>query len=533
MEELLDNIVPVVIGLLVVIVVMTVGGRLLIGKGVRFLALWKLPAEEREAFSIKQELLEHPDVIELYAPTDRFQKRHDPEKKKRKQVHWLSPYPKAVKLANKRPRRESKKAVTLVRSQVHAAASCITVAALPDHEQPANAGPEHFSITLKLAGSAEAKVRNLAAVIKSQLGLHSLDPADAEDYSSVRFIAHRVAPDDRLISMKKTAAFLDEHPVSDDLASIPMAVKADGSVWSLGTHHTLVLGSTGSGKAGPLHAVIRQLAPAQAQGRVKLYGADPKHDELPHYESSSLFVDLAYGTAKIAEMIETVHTLMMTRLRSTKADIESGDLGRSRAYTPENPLIILIIDEILSLLLDLQGQRGMAKYITLLTQILALGRAPGVFVIAATQEADKELLGRMRGNFVNKIVLRQPSVYFNDLFLMDGGPAAAEGFDSTRIPAALKQNGYRTAGIGFVKEETGQPVRVRFAYSSDEDIIDVIMAHRAKGDGLRSALAAITAEPDEPLTEAYDDLDESFGFIEVPDEEDDKNDDELALPALD
>ena len=72
--------------------------------------------------------------------------------------------------------------------------------------------------------------------------------------------------------------------------------------------------------------------------------------------------------------------------------------------------------------------------------ILAKGRSLGYFVVGATQALDTELLGRMRNNFANIVLLRQESVHFNDLFLGEG--ARERGFDSTAIPASNKTNGY-------------------------------------------------------------------------------------------
>ncbi|RWZ67938.1 hypothetical protein ELQ92_01350 [Labedella populi] len=256
--------------------------------------------------------------------------------------------------------------------------------------------------------------------------------------AAIRFEAHTVEPIDRLTTEKIEADFFDAHPCTNP-SLIPLARTAFGDVWSLPLHHTIILGMTGSGKGSPLAGIVRQLAPFVVEGRAKLYGSDPKASKLKPYGYSTLFEDLAYDDPEMAAMIETVHDIMKDRTKNKRLDLDNADLGRSLEYTTETPLIVLIIDEFLSLLIQLQemGKEG-KRTLTLLTAILAQGRSLGVLVVAATQEADKELLGRMRGNFANAIALKQPSEYFNDLFLGQG--AAAAGFDSTKIAPANKAN---------------------------------------------------------------------------------------------
>lgn len=466
-----------------------IGTRVALPKLILKRELRKWTDAERVEYAVKGELLENAEVVDLLAPVGEHQVAIDREgnKKPRQQSAWLSPFPEAVRAANRRRKDEVKhgKKLTRTRSQIAAAAAKVSVEAMPESLQPANGGPEHFFITFKLQGTTEQKITALTPQIIAQLGLQSLVKVAAPDYRSVRFEAHTIEPVDRLTTDKIGADFFDENPATNP-SSIPLARTAFGDVWSLPLHHTIILGMTGSGKGSPLAGIVRQLAPFVVEGRAKLYGSDPKASELKPYGYSTLFEELAYDDPEMAAMIEAVHDIMKDRAKNKRLDLDNADLGRSLEYTTETPLIVLIIDEFLSLLIQLQdmGKEG-KRAITLLTAILAQGRSLGVLVVAATQEADKELLGRMRGNFANAIVLKQPSEYFNDLFLGQG--AAAAGFDSTKIAPANKANNYATAGIGYVKEATGSPVRVRFAYSSDQAIADLIKAHRA---GTRAAAVA-------------------------------------------
>lgn len=515
----------------IVAVVILFGGAIAVRLYLPKLILWnetrKLTGPELEQFRVKAELLENAEVVDLLArpadhqiPIDRAK-----EKKPHHQKPWLSPYPEAVKAANKRRKSERKgKNLTLTRKQIAAAASMVSVETIPDHLQPANSGAEHFWITVKLQGLTAQKIQSLTPQVTAQLGLHSLLPVDAPDFRSVRFEAHTVEPEDRLRNVRIGKEFFEEHP-AETPSSLPLALTSSGAVWSLPTHHTLILGMTGSGKGSPLAGIVRQLTPFIEEGRVRLYGADPKASELKPYEESSLFARLTYDDPGMAALIEEVHDLMKQRAITKRVDLENADLGRSLAFTKETPLVVFVVDEFLSLLIQLQdmGKEG-KRAITLLTAILAQGRSLGVLVVAATQEADKELLGRMRGNFANAIVLKQPSPYFNDLFLGEG--AVADGYDSTRIAPANPANGYATAGIGFVKEATGLPVRVRFAYSSDRDIADLVLAH-PKREGADEFEAFLPSDTNQ----------EEWGFSDIPDSELPKEDqgdepEELGLPPI-
>lgn len=503
MNELLDNIIPLLITAGVIIIGGAIGVRIGLPRLIAKTAMRKLPAEEKVVFAQKQELLEHESIVELYAPSNHFMKEIKKEDKSRLQAHWLSPYPEAVKAANKRhkPSKASRR-VLMARAQIAEAARHISITVLPDELQPSNAGAEHFFITLQLNGNPEGKIKSLEGAIKAQLGLHSMKPTDSDDYRTLRYIAHAVEPKDRLELFKFGSEFFDQYP-AEKPTLIPLAVKADGSPWSLPTHHTLIHGTTGSGKGSPIQGMIRQLEPFINQGIVELYGIDPKNAEITPYDGTSLFKAIAVGENQpMAALILHVHQVMKTRQASITRTKEN-DFGRSIPITKDTPMVVLIIDELLSLLSALKnmGNKGKDAH-QKLTEILAQGRSGNIFVVAATQAATKELMGDMRENFINKIVLRleDGSDYWNDLWLGDG--ASSRGFNAMSIAPSNKANEYATAGIGYVKEVTGDPVKIRFAFTNEDDI-DAIMSRNPKSS---------TPEPDVEDDGGFsmDDLDAPF-----------------------
>lgn len=425
----------------------------------------------RHLFKAKSTLLAQPDICEMYAPANQYITDREEGKKGGSQFAWLSPFPRAVKASIKRnPVSRNRK--LNARAQVAAAAKCITVRAPHPADNVAGDLEEHYRIDMKLDGHDRKEIENLEGRIKAQLGLRETQRINTKDNYTMSWIAHKTEPEDPLVSQKYGSELFKDNPAKSPSA-LPCAVTQSGNIFTLPMHHTLVFAGTGGGKGSVIHAMILQLLPFWEQDRVKFYGIDPKMSELKAYRETSVFEAVEQDTDQAQETISEVYDLMNQRSRSTKIDVEKGDLKRSLDATTETPMIVLVIDELLDLLLSLKtlGKPGAATAAQL-TGILAKGRSLGIYVVAATQSADKELLGRMRVNFANVIVLRQDSVYLNDMFL--GEKAAERGFDSTAIPASNKANGYKYAGIGFSKQETGDPVKVRFAYTSDDDLIEVI-----------------------------------------------------------
>lgn len=273
-------------------------------------------------------------------------------------------------------------------------------------------------------------------------------------------------------TFKKTGIeFFEKNPAHTPYY-LPLAVREDGKPWGLELNaHTLLAGITGSGKSSAIDGAIRQLAPFIESGVVKLYGVDPK-EQLRPYGLTRLFTAIAggfSGTDSFVEVVAEIHAEMRERITNRKIDLTNGDLGRSHTASTDSPAAVLIIDEFDSLLYILgdAGREGKAA-VRQIEEILAVGRSAGVYIIAATQSLSKDVIGRMRDNFHTVVLFRQMGAYFNDLILGEG--AAERGFDSTAIPAANVANNYAGAGIAYASDSFGDPVKVRFAHSSDEDI---------------------------------------------------------------
>lgn len=495
--------VPYVIGALIAL-------ALIVRFGVPFLlALTRrlVTRTPRSLFKAKATLLAHRDICEMYAPANQYMTDREDGKKGGAQFAWLSPFERAVRNSIKR-NPVSKARKFNARAQVREAARAITVRAPHAADYVVGDLKKHYRIDMKLDGHDAKEIENMQGRVKSQLGLHSVERIETSDNYTLSMIAHKEEPEDILLTRKSGVELFDEHPAKSP-SSLPMALLENGLVWALAMGHTLIYGATGSGKGAVIHAIVRQLLQFFDQGKVKFYGIDPKMTELKVYANTSLFEEVVQDTEDAQEVIAHVYKMMQDRAKNAEIDIEGADLKRRLKASKEYPMVNLIIDEGLDLLLSLKamGKSGTAT-IGLLTGILSKGRSLGFNVIMATQEADKELFGRMRSNFLNKITLRSESDWINDLFLGDG--AAKRGFDSSAIPTSNEDNGYKWAGIGYAKGESGDPLKMRFAYSSDDDLIEIIKRYpkdefdafgelpstRNESDTLEDEPKASTALPD-------------------------------------
>jgi len=303
--------------------------------------------------------------------------------------------------------------------------------------------------------------------IKSQLKLEALTELKRTS-SVIALRADKTEVDDILTAQQNSGKWLLENR-NGNLFSLPIAIDERGETYCLPLHHSLISGLTGSGKSAPLTSIITQLLPFWETGLVKFYGIDPKNSDLKAFGATTIFDDFTSDENQAIELIHKVYEILQERIKKSRIDREAKDLNRSLKPSKANPVIMLMIDELLALLLTFKqiGNAGKKPFMEL-NAILAKGRSIGVYVVAATQGNDKDLFGQMRGNFGNVIVLRQDSRYFNDLFL--GESAVERGFDATAIPLSNAANGYKYAGIGFVKQEAGEPLRVRFPHNTDADI---------------------------------------------------------------
>lgn len=260
-------------------------------------------------------------------------------------------------------------------------------------------------------------------------------------------------------------AYFDD-PLASKLAwpSMPKGACArdeDGRNIEWPCFHTLVAGATGSGKGSAIWGII---GPAIRTGQpMRLYGCDPKMSEFAG-PVESIFESVAFDPEPISDMLQTVRDLMKDRRGR----------GRDFVQSTENPLIIMAIDELPSLFGGMD-RKSAAAAANNLDEILRQGRSLGVIVVSATQEVTKEIVSA-RNSYGWRIALRLERA--EEVTMLLGQGAVEEGARPHEIVSATPSNGYATAGIGWVRSDSAGLVRVRFPYTSDDDL-EQLVAFRA------------------------------------------------------
>jgi S-DNA-T family DNA segregation ATPase FtsK/SpoIIIE len=254
-------------------------------------------------------------------------------------------------------------------------------------------------------------------------------------------------------------------PAPDCLTNgIPVALAEDGSVYRLQLvgHHVLTAGASGAGKGSVVSSIIGGLADQITAGRVNLWVVDPKGGvELA--SGRHLYTRFAHGDAKygggyeasLAQLLEDAVQVMRERLDRMR--------GITRLHTPSvaEPLIVVIIDEIAALTAWINDRTTKRRIESALGLLLSQGRAAGVVVVGAVQDPRKDVLPQ-RDLFSTCIALRLNEA--DHVTLVLGPGARNRGAYCDLIPDSMP-------GVGYVQVDgIAEPVRVRFAWHTDDDI---------------------------------------------------------------
>lgn len=249
-----------------------------------------------------------------------------------------------------------------------------------------------------------------------------------------------------------------------DLRAVELGATEDAVPFRLallGTH-VLVAGASGAGKGSVLWSLIRGLAAAVAAGLVELWVIDPKGGMEMTFGRPlfARYEDTDPGA--MADLLEEAAERMQARTQRLK--------GRTRLHTPApaDPLIVVVVDEMAALTAYCPDRDVKKRIHVALSLLLSQGRAPGFLVVAALQDPRKDVLP-FRDLFPTRIALRLTEAEQVDMVLGDG--ARDRGALCDRIPRSLP-------GVGFVRlDDDPDPVRVRIAWVTDEDIADTCDAY--------------------------------------------------------
>jgi len=249
-----------------------------------------------------------------------------------------------------------------------------------------------------------------------------------------------------------------------DLEAVPVGVTESHDLWRLRVlyGHILLAGATGSGKGSVVWSILGGLGPAIRDGLVDVWMADPKGGVEFGRGEGRLFVRFATDTETILALLREAVEVLRERLAFMRAN------GiRKHIPTPDQPLILIIIDEAASL--SAYAERDEQQEFRRLTGLLlSQGRAAGVSVIAALQDPSKETMPN-RQLFPIRIGLRLDEP--NQVAMVHGQGARDRGARCDRISE-------HTPGVGYVGEDgTTDFVRVRAFWVSDDAADQIVDAY--------------------------------------------------------
>lgn len=259
-------------------------------------------------------------------------------------------------------------------------------------------------------------------------------------------------------------------PESTNLKAVPLGIRDDGTLWTvrLGPH-TLVAGSSGSGKASLVWGLILGLAPAIKTGLVEIHGIDLK-SAMELGMGRELLTRFAHTPESAVQLLEEAVASMQER-----ATALSGTT-RQHAPTVESPHVVVLIDEMAALTAYQSDRDLMRRANAALALLCSQGRAVGYTVFACLQDPRKETLP-MRGLFTQTIGLRLRDALETSMVLGEG--MRELGAQCHLIPSTLP-------GVAYMVPEDGSaPIRVRAGNVTDEMI--------------RSAAARFAAPRQRPL----------------------------------
>lgn len=254
-----------------------------------------------------------------------------------------------------------------------------------------------------------ARGNRVSVKVRSRVGQTPDDvvdaaPAIASAFEAVSYTATQLTPsvlelalvmaDD--LSVTQTAT----EPAQMTVHEVPLGRRQDGWPYALRlqSRHTLVAGCSDSGKGSYLWGVCGGLAPAVHADVVRLWGIDLKGG-MEVGMGARLFTATAYTVDEALTMLRTLVEVADARATAMRGE------ARFHTPTPGDPVHVLVIDELASVVAYETDSKKRAEASRLLSRLLSIGRAPGVLIVAFVQDPSKDTVS-MRNLFTQTVALR-------------------------------------------------------------------------------------------------------------------------------
>ncbi|MEV6136479.1 FtsK/SpoIIIE domain-containing protein [Nocardia sp. NPDC051990] len=251
--------------------------------------------------------------------------------------------------------------------------------------------------------------------------------------------------------------------VSDDvdLEAIPVGVFEDGQIWTMPVqgYHDLIAGGMGSGKSSLLWSLVNGMGPAIRSGRVDLRVIDPKGG-----------MELGFLQPLCTRFACTSEEEMVGLLEETVTDLQEATQQyrgkvRKPVPTPENPLVVTIIDEAATLS-AFSTPKMQQRFERAHGLLLSQGRAPLYSVIETVIDPSKENVPQ-RQLLPYRVGMRMDEAA--QVAMIHGQGARNRGSYCDRIP-------HTTPGVCYVQEDGTAGFRRARAFMVTDADVDRIVA---------------------------------------------------------
>jgi S-DNA-T family DNA segregation ATPase FtsK/SpoIIIE len=275
-------------------------------------------------------------------------------------------------------------------------------------------------------------------------------------------------------------------PAGVNLDALPVGLREDGQVFTVragGGRHLFIAGETEAGKSSFVWAIVAALAPLVQAGTVRLWGIDPKCQEVTF--GRALFYRVATGADgdAMAGLLEEAAEAMQA------AAMRNAGITRTHTPTVDDPLDVIIVDEFAFLTAYARDPAFRKRVMAAASTIATQGRTTGYWLIGAAQDPGKEVIP-LRNLFPARIALRLREDTNVDMVLGSGARAAGALCDE--IPESLR-------GVGYVHlDGLREPQRVRAAYLDDQAVTDLARLYRPTPAPAAEMPADYWTRPDGP-----------------------------------
>ena len=239
----------------------------------------------------------------------------------------------------------------------------------------------------------------------------------------------------------------------DDGALFYLSLEGDFEGQEEAAPHTLVSGTTGSGKGILVSNLILDVCAFNDPRSVQIYLIDPKRGadylwarELPHLREG-IVEEKDAAIALLRRLVADMEQRYRQITRAGCANITQ--YNRDRATESQLPHVIIFFDEVANWMQDEDFKKEVESVIN---EIATKSRAAGLHLFMIYQRADKDVMSmQLRNNLGNKLILRLGDEGSSRIALGEKGAEGLQG--KGHIIAKLGTNEKIYGQVPFIEQE--------------------------------------------------------------------------------